>query len=135
MFSKLFILTRDSVSIFLISNVKKVLALLEKLDSYISGYDSNDEVFRIANMNLQKVSFSKNSDSKAVEHCASVIFLVSKSGPSCEHGWSQGRRKNVPKLCNNCSHDEYSSSSGIIRTPMKLSCPTSTSLAHQLEIL
>ena len=35
-------------------STQEALILLEQLDSYISGDDSNDEGFRVNNVNLQK---------------------------------------------------------------------------------
>ena len=77
-------------------------------------------------MNLQKASTSEISDSNVVEHFANVISPVPKSGRSCGHKRTQGRKKNIPNLCNGCTNDKYLSFSGIIWTPMNLSCPTST---------
>ena len=49
-------------------STQKTLAVLEQLDSYINGDDSNDEDFRVDNVNLRKASFSESNDNNAVEH-------------------------------------------------------------------
>lgn len=108
-------------------STQEALALLEQLDSDISGDDSNDEDFRLDNVNLQNSSSSESSDSDAVEHSTNVISpVIPKSGRSRGRRRSQGRRNNVPNLSDGCSNDKYSSSSGIIWTPMNRNCPTST---------
>ena len=121
----------QSVSIFLISNgrglsTQGALALLEQLDTYIRVDDSNVEDFHADDVNIQKASSSERIDSNPVEHCANVISLVPKSGRSCGHGRTQGRRKNAPQLCDGYSNNKYSLCSSIICTQMNLSCPTFT---------
>ena len=70
-------------------STQEALALLEQLDTYISGDESNNDDFQIDNVNLQKASSSKNSDSNHMEHCANVVSPVPKSGRSCGHGRKQ----------------------------------------------
>ena len=47
---------------------------------------------------------------------------VPKSGCFSGHGRTLGQGKNVSNLCDVVSNDKYSSCSGIIWTPMNLSC-------------
>ena len=56
-------------------SVQEALALLEQLDSDISGDDSIDEDFHVDNVNLPNASYSESSDSNAVEHCANGISV------------------------------------------------------------
>ena len=101
-------------------STQEAVALLQQLDSEISGDDSifvTFENFRVDNLNLQNASSSESSDSDAVEHCASNQDIC------CRHGRTQRRRINLQNLCNGFSNDKCLSSRGIIWTPMKLSCP------------
>ena len=65
---------------------QEALTLLEQLDTYISDDDSNDEDFRVDNVNLQKALSSESSDSNA-----NVISPVPKPGRSYGHRQMQKR--------------------------------------------
>ena len=72
-------------------STQDALAVLEQLDSDISGDDNYDEDFRVDNMNLENISCSENSDRDIVERSANVISPVNpKSGHSRGHRWTQG---------------------------------------------
>ena len=76
--------------------MQMAIALLEQLDSYISDDDSNDEDFCVDNINLQKASSSKSSDSKAGDHCINVISPIRKQDFIVDMGGCKDKEKNVP---------------------------------------
>ena len=80
-------------------NTDEVLALQEQWDSDIGDDDSNDEDFRVDNVNLQNASSSESSVSDALEYSANVIFpVIPKSGHYRGRVQMQERINNVPNF-------------------------------------
>ncbi|XP_035227220.1 uncharacterized protein LOC118199459 [Stegodyphus dumicola] len=102
-------------------STQECLALLEQLESDISGDDSSDEDFHV-DVNLQNALLSESSDSD-VEHNSGNVIPMREAGSSRGRGRGQGRGNNVA----GSSNEKYTSSSGILWTPMNLSSIASTS--------
>ncbi|XP_035221886.1 uncharacterized protein LOC118194791 [Stegodyphus dumicola] len=102
-------------------STQECLALLEQLESDISGDDSRDEDFNV-DVNLQNALLSESSDSD-FEHNSGNVIPMREAGSSCGPGRGQGRGNNVA----GSSNETYTSFSGILGTPMNLSSTASTS--------
>ncbi|XP_035218071.1 uncharacterized protein LOC118191377 [Stegodyphus dumicola] len=95
----------------------------KELESDISGDDSSDEDFNV-DVNLQNASLSESSDCDVEDNSGNVIPMrEAGSSRGSGRGRGQGRGNNVA----GSSNEKYTSSSGILWTPMNLSSTAFTS--------
>ena len=115
-------------------STQEVLALLEQLDSYISGDDSNNEDFRVDNVNLQKASSFESSDSNIVEHCVNVISPVHQN-ILLDIGGRKGEGKTYQIFLMSAVTISTLHAVALFGLRLTLSVPFPLQVVHQLAIL